>query len=364
MRSIYLIILIVFLLPACTPKFDISNFSNKEQDKLANTQSLDPTLNDIMKADRLLAVKNANTLYLVDPQYPKPYALYGFDASEKPINGNLDTFLLSPSKQWIAWYSPLRGVVALNIKTLKTKVIQPADDFLNTYPYLEFFPDQDTLLCIINKGNTFLQTDLNSFGQQKIEIPYPYGNVFKISPDKTRIVFVSGFGQSKNPKFLITDVSGKLIQQFSASINMTDRHLVFWSPDSNGLFLINEDTLQLYTINDPENPQNYYQFDNTQISTATMVDQSIYLLTTDGYWHMIDTNTKKETARAPLEIASELQQPKFYPWKDKQFLIEETVNENPGTYNRLWLSDFRGVKKMVMDKYNDKILQTFPDKID
>lgn len=364
MKYFFLILIISIILSSCSPKLDFSNFSQKNKEYNSNINSLGPTLEDILKGDKLLAINNGNTLFLVDPQFAKPYSLYGFEKDEKPVNGNLDTFLFSPSKKWIAWYSPLRGVIVLNVSTLKTKVVQPADDFLNTYPYLEFVPNQDTLLCIINKGNTLLQTELNNFIQQKINIPYPYGNVFKISPDKNKIVFVSGFGQVKKPQFLITDMSGNLIQQFTADINMTDRHIIFWSSDSNGLFLINQNRLELYTIDNPINPINFYEFNNTQISTAAIVDNAIYLLTVDGYWHMIDANTKKEIARAPLEIASELKQPKFYPWLDKQFLIEETVNDNPNSYNRLWLSDFRGVKKMVMDKYNEKILQTFPNNID
>jgi len=316
-------------------------------------------------AEKLLALKKDSTLYLVDPQYPKPYPLYGFNTQEKPIAAELDHFNISPSKKWIVWYAPQMGIVALNVESLKTRTVQTSNDFLNNYPYVEFSPTQDTLHYITDKGNTFVSVDLNTFDETKIAIPYPYGNVFKIAPNQQKILFISGFGQSDKPQFMITDASGKLLVQFSADIRLPDRHLVFWSPDSLGLFMIDQNMLRYLPIENTDSSLEFYAFEkDTNILSTALDKNSIFILTDDGYWHIVDITTKKETARAPLEIASELSKPKFYPWTGKHFLIEETLDANPGQFQRLWLSDFRGVKKIVMDSYGEAIVQTYPEVID
>jgi len=365
MSKIILLLLLIITLSSCKPQIDINKLTNKSQKSPAEIKNNDPSLADILKAEKLITLRNDSTLYLVDPQYPKPYPLYGFQASEKPTLANMDQFAISPSKTWIVWYTPSAGIVALNTTTLKTRIVQKPDDFLNTYPYFEFSKDDDKLHFIIDKGAAFMQIDLNTFSENKIAIPYPYGNVFKISPDQNKMLFTSGFAQANKPEFLITDKDGKLISQFSADINLTDRHLVFWSPNSLGIFLINHNLLQYYAIDDPNNPVAFFEFANEiKIDYAEILDTMIFLFTSDGYWHIIDFNTQKETARAPLEIASELGKPKFYPWGEKQFLIEETIADPPNQFKRLWLSDFKGVKKLVMEKYNETNIQNYPEKID
>ncbi len=355
----------ILLLNSCSLGSNVSTSLENKKDGITQPENAQITLEDVLQAENLIAIRNEQDLYLIDPEFPKPYALYKFNTNEAPVSNSLDSLLVSPQKNWIAWYSPLKGIVALNIRTLQTKVVHTSDSFLSTYPYIEFLPKSDTLLCITNNGNAFLRTELNSFTQTSISIPYPYGNVFKVSPDQQKLAFVSGFGQSKTPKFLITSVNGSLITQFEPDINMTDRHMVYWSTDSSGLFLIKNNTLIFHPLSDSQNPDTFFEFSQEiSILSFAISDSQMYVSTSDGYWHIIDIFTRKEIARAPFDIASELQTPKFYPWHDKQFLIEETVSDSDGQYNRLWLSDIRGVKKLLMNKYNQAIVKTLPTTVD
>lgn len=364
MKYFFILVLTIFLFTSCKPQIDLDKLS-EQSSNLPKTSISDLSLTDILKAKKLIAIANGNALYLVDPEYPKPYLLYGFNENERPVSRDLQLFSISPSKNWLVWYTPTKGIIALNVLTLETKLIQSADDFLNTYPYVEFAQDQDLLYFIADKGNTFVQVELNNNQSKKIAIPYPYGNVFKIAPDQNKLLFISGFGQSQKPQFMITDKEGSLLKQFSAEIDQSFRHSVFWHPNNSGIFMPKANNIQFYAIDKTSEPEIFFSFaDDVKILEISLVNMGIFTLTNDGYWHIIDVNTGKETARAPLAIASELQSPKFFPWQDKQFLIEESVSDNLETFNRLWLSDFKGVKKLVMEKYNEVLVQSFPEKLD
>jgi hypothetical protein len=361
----FLLLCPFFLLSACSPKIDIDGLLSKNAETGEEIVNGEITLADILAGEKLIAIENNNSLYLIDPQYPEPYKLYSFAKNEKPTNPNLESFLVSPQKKWIVWYTPSKGIVVLNIETLKTKVVQQASDFLNTYPYFEFNKDQDVLKFITDEGNIFQKVNLDTFNREVIEIPYPYGNVFKISPDDESILFVSGYGQWQQPTFMFAKNTGKFVQQFSANINLTDRHQVFWAPDSTGVFMISGNILQYYSLSDPKQPENFYKLgDDDEIISSSILADKIFIFSANGYWHVIDYYSRKEVARAPLEIASELQKPRFIPWSESEFLIEETVPSDPTQFNRLWLSNFRGIKKIVMEKYNEVVLKTFPKNLD
>ncbi len=350
---------------ACTPTINLSPKSSSIQ-QLANSQDSSVTIEDILKGDSLIAIANNAELYLIDPDFAKPLKVYTFSKDELPAKTSLDTFVVSPSKQWVVWYTPTKGFIALNIRQQKAQLIYPANDFLNTYPYLEFAPNQDTVMFITDNGNRLYTIALDSKQETKIDIPYPYGNVFKLAPDGNTVLFVSGYGQTKNnPKFMFTSSQGVFSKQFFSKTNLADRNWVFWAPDATGVLMINNNVLEFFSVINPDQPKPLITLNqNDQIITVKRINNSLFLLTKSGYWRVYDYSTKKEIARSPLEIASELQRPHFTPWSEKQYLIEETIVDGPSQFNRLWLSDFKGNKKILMEKYNEIVIQTETQHVD
>ncbi|NMC35708.1 hypothetical protein GYA49_01545 [Candidatus Beckwithbacteria bacterium] len=361
-KLVYLrfVLISCLFLTACNPSINLDQLKNLGSQKPEDTISQgNINSEDILKADRLVALVYQNKLYLADPDYPKPYPIYEFKHQEQPVRQKLDTFEISPDKQWVVWYTPGKGVLALDTSTKKVQVVNQPSDFLNTNPYFEF--DQgNNLYFITNNGNTLVKTNLTSGERSSVAIPYPYGNVFKVSPDQQHILFISGYGQTEGePQFMFTDNSGNFLVQFTTKTNLADRHQVIWTPDSRGVAMINGQNLEYYSVNDPNSAQVLFSVgEGDRILNINRVGNDIYLFTSQGYWHVYDYAQGKEVARTPIAIAKELNSPVFYPWKEKQLLIEETLPEGEAQFNRLWVSDLKGNKKMVMDKYHEVIVKT------
>jgi len=158
---------------------------------------------------------------------------------------------------------------------------------------------------------------------------------------------------------MYTDINGEYSRQFSTNTNLFDRNLVFWAPNSNGVLLINENNLEYYPLINPE--KNTIMFSikkEDKILTASRIGNSIFIFDDNDYWHVFDYESQKEVARTPISIADELNNPKFIPWTAGEFLIEETIKNNDEQLNRLWVSDFRGNKKIIMEAYNKLKIET------
>lgn len=365
LKSTFLFLILTLSLSACSPKINPDNKANTQNfDNLVESEIL---LEDVLKGEHVLALSQNNNLFLIDPDFAKPVYIYTFSQSEVPTTGSYGQFKVSPEKKQVVWYSPQSGLLSLDIQTKTTRVIEPASEFFNNYPYFEFYKQKDVLNFITENGNVLKQINLNDLSENLIKIPYPYGNVFKISPNETYVLFVSGYGQSgKNPKFMFTDIYGNNSRQFEATTNFFDRTHVFWTPDSSGILLINGHKLDFYSLLDPNSSTKYISLDEGKnINLIEGINDNIFVYDNDGYWHVYDYLTKKELARTPTAIAQELSNPKFIPWRKTQFLIEETLkNYDDKTFNRLWVSDFRGNKKIIIEKYNELIIDEFKPILD
>jgi len=368
LRTAFILLSLLFLstFSSCSPKIDFSSFNFRSQNPEDIIEQTEISLEDVLAGKSLVAIANNNTLYLIDPEFAKPFPIYSFEKEEQPIKNTVESYLISPTKQWIVWYTPVKGVMALNIQSQKATSIYPPNEFLNTYPYFEFMEGEDLFLFITNNGNGLYHYNLSSLNNFMVDIPYPYGNVFKIAPDSSNVLFVSGYGQTKSrPRFMFTPRQGKAVTQFTAKTNLFDRNYVFWAPDSSGVIMINENTLEFYSLNDPENPQTFISLsEGATITSTKRVKDKIFILSSKGYWHMYDYYSKKEVARSPVEIASELNNPRFIPWSESEFLIEEIVLDGPSQFNRLWVSNFKGSKKIVMERYNEITIQTDPQYVE
>jgi hypothetical protein len=174
------------------------------------------------------------------------------------------------------------------------------------------------------------------------------------------VVFVSGFGQTKKyPEYLITTVDGTNPIRFSTQSLLNKRDLIAWMPDSSGILVVEDETnLMLVPRTNTDAKQAFFTAENNAtIDKMERVENLLYYFTNDNRWHVIDLTTKRQVARIPTEIAQEIHRPNFIPWYNKSFLIEETVRPDPSQFNRLWLSNFMGIKKLVIDKYFETTVQ-------
>ncbi|MGI5827883.1 MAG: hypothetical protein ACOX6V_02555 [Patescibacteria group bacterium] len=360
--GIYLVLfcLLGLFLTACSPKIDFSQFQLSSKGPENPVENSPISIDDILQGNSLVAFANNNSLYLVDPEFARPLAIYAFKSEEQPPAPEIESFIISPTKQWVVWYTPIKGVMALSIKSQEIYSIYPPNSFLNTNPYLDFSPNSNVVMFITDEGNTLYHHNLANGTVIQAPIPYPYGNVFKLSPNGSMILFVSGYGQTTDkPKFMFTTKGGRSSHQFSTKTNLADRNYVFWAPDSTGVVTINNSTLELYTVINPENPETIVSLnEDNAILSVKCINDKIFVLSKKGYWHVFDYYQRKEVARTPITIASELNKPRSIPWSENQFLIEEIVPDGPAQFKRLWLSDFKGNKKIVVEKYNEVIIQT------
>lgn len=354
-----LIIVSTILLTSCKPKLSLNFDTQNDRNIESHFEDNEIRIEDIVKGRKLLAVGTINEILLLDPEFAKPLSVYTFSQDDEPTSKYIDTFTVSPNNRWIVWYTPMKGVLAYNVLSEELKVVHEATDFLNRYPYVEFL-DQDILVFIIEDGNSLAKHSLTNDERSLINIPYPYGNVFKISPDNKSILYVSGYGQSKTkPKFMYTDYTGNFSQQFFTETNLFDRNQVFWAPDSSGVLMINSNSLEFYSLINPSSAQVMFSLNKEmEIEKASRIENSIFVLDKKGYWHVYDYNTRKEIARTPDGIAAELNNPEFIPWTQSEFIIEETLIDGDIEFNRLWISDFRGNKKILVPRYNDLIIKT------
>ncbi|NMB56610.1 hypothetical protein GYA19_01570 [Candidatus Beckwithbacteria bacterium] len=316
---------------------------------------------DIKKAESLIAFTNKNQIFLVDPNFKYPVAIYTFNNKEVPIDQNIENFYISPSHKFLAWYSPEQGIIVFDIETQQVKNVYKASQFLNTNPFLDFSANENNLRFITDDGSKMRIINLDTEEQKVITIPYPYGNVFKVSPDEKTILFISGYGQSQNkPQFMFTNINAGNPIQFESETNLSSRYLVVWDPFSQGVVLPVENKLVFYPLQNPSNPQIIFETTNTKVNFTSLkrIDNLLFALSSEGYWHVYDFEKAKEVARTPIEIANDLTNPYFIPWKKDQYLIEETKQDDLIQFKRLWISDFKGQKEIIIPRYNEMIINT------
>ena len=331
----------------------------KPSDQINQPSSTLP-LSEVLKGQHPIAFLQLAQLLAVDPEFPDPQTILSLGEKEIPPVVDLFTFKVSPTKHFIVWYAPEKGLLRLNLTSKELATIHEPSSWLNKNPFFAFYNDQDRLSFIDNNGTELVTIDLATSQKDITRIPYPFGNLFVISPDGRKIVFVSGFGQTeKNPQYMFTDIDGANPKRFITNTALPKRHLLAWLPDSSGIVVVASDSKLLFVSSDKPNIQDtYYQTEGEEeIVDLARIDNLFYLLTAAGRWRVIDTTTRQETGRIPLQIAEELHRPKFYPWFNQTFLIEETLRLDPEEYKRLWLSSYIGVKKNVVGKYQETTIQ-------
>lgn len=330
-----------------TPQVSELNLS-RDLSFIANSQKLVAVLDGL---NLIVADPETNTVGLVD-QLPSDQLLTQQDFGDLKVSAN---------KQFIVWYAPQSGLISYNLESKSSQVVHPKSDWLDTHPYFDFFGDSDQVLLIDNQGRSLHRYELSTNQSSVVDIPFPYGTVFKISPDLSRILYISGFSiEATDSEFMITNSDGSNPVRFDTQTPIPLRSQTVWMPDSSGVLVLNQDQTGFDLIDlEGDIRENYFINNKGGIITEVYRRQEkIFFATSENRWHAIDPINRVEVGRAPLEIARDLRRPKFIPWYDNSFLMIETISYNNQQFQRLWHSSFTGVKDLVIEQYNTVNLET------
>lgn len=355
-KSRLLIVLVVInLLSGCS-------WPNKEpKTVIETTTSSSTSVDEVLQGNDLIVVMNGNSLELVDPLRMLYTPFVELSASQIPPRLTLTTFQLSPDKQQVVWYAPAVGLLTYSFATKEISSLYQPTQWFNTNPFFVFHPQQNIVYLVDKEGLELISIALNDRSVSQTEIPYPFGTVFHLSPDASHMVFISGYKQDAAvPQYMFTTIDAKEPVRFKTGTELADRHLITWLPDSQGIVVIeDENTLRYYPLSDPNRSEVFYDFESVErILSVELYKNDLYVKTNADAWYVIDSQTRALKARIPVEIASELHRPSFYPWGNRQFLIEELVIEDENHYfHRLWLTDFLGIKSIVIPSYQETSIQ-------
>lgn len=330
-----------------------------EETQVPTFQAAQVDIDKILQAEHLIPIRQENMLAVVDPQFSQPLEVYTFKSDEIPITSNIFDIKISPDNKWVVWYTPVKGIIGLDITKQQTTIIHPPSQWLSTNPYFEFSETENTLYFVTDEGTVLNRYKIDEQQNQRINIPYPFGNVFHISPNNQHVIFVSGYRQTdKLPEYMFTDINGNSPQIFSTDTDIANRFLIAWAPDSSGMIQVSYGDLVYHPYTNPDITQQLVHVTDDHILRLNRINDQLFVLDDQGYWHVYSYTQSKELARTPVSIAEELRNPVFYPWTEDKFLISELVGDQDLQYNRLWTSNFRGSKKLVVSQFGETIIQT------
>lgn len=323
------------------------------------------SLRQVLAKSDLLVLLTDGALWLTDPMDQQKAAIYTLKVGETPSSVNLDTFKLSPNKTHVIWYTADRGLFSLNIEQKQVTTPYKPTNWFNTYPYVAFMPGTDTAVLVDDEGKTLIFIDLATNQVTKNSIPYPFGTVFKPSPNGQAFVFVSGFSaeatQETTYMFTSSDLSTQ--KQFVTQTEQVERGQIEWLADSSGIITIeNESTLMRYSYETPENKQVFYTLPNQEkITYVQRIEDTYFVASANQTWYILDANGKLY-ARLPIDMVADLNSPNLIPFANSHFLVDEVFKPTEQErFHRLWLLSFKGEKKLVTPKFNEMYVETIDD---
>ncbi len=321
-------------------------------------------LDNLMKSGSLIAVRQSSRLLLLNPETKEFSAVYELGENEIPLGNELFDFVVSKSGKWIVWYTANKGLLVLDVEAGESALVAEASDWVNRNPYFEL--DEDDLLYWIGDDGAILNKfDLETKEKQAIPIPYPFGNIFRVAPNKERFLYITGYSDNaQRPRFMFSDRQGNLQSTFASQVELSSRFNVVWTPDSRGVITLFDGQAWIYPYENPESPTPFVTLSHAEARDITRSGDEIFILDSQGYWHKYDYESRKELARIPTDIARELRRPQFHPWGEDMLLINEISQNEENRFQRLWLSNYRGQKTMVLAQFGEATVGDFSLQLD
>lgn len=319
------------------------------------------SLRDVLSKPNLLVLLTNGSLWLTDPIEQLSSQIYTLKVGESPSSVALDTFKLSPKKTHVIWYTAGKGLFSLNIEQKKVNTVYKPSDWFNTHPYMAFMPESNTTVLVDQEGKTLVFIDLTTNSVTTSSIPYPFGTVFKPSPNGQAFVFVSGFSKEATPEttYMFTSSDLSTQQQFVTKTEQIERDQIEWLADSSGIITIEADsTLMLYAYANPDNKRVFYALpEGEKITHVQRAGDYYFVASAQQTWHVLD-QTGKLYARLPIDMVADLNSPNLIPYVDSHFLVDEVFKPSEQErFHRLWLLSFKGEKKLVTPKFNEMYVE-------
>ena len=347
--KVWILGLVVLIITGCKSAEKVAP-AKKETNLSINLESV--SLDEIQKNKGVIVVRNNMDLVMIAPTFNKMAKIYKLETKQLSLQGGLFEYAASPSQKYVVWFASNLGFVALDVTNQHSWVLEETNNYINQKPDFEFAANEDKVYWISEGGAILHEYDLVNKKESKISIPYPFGNAFKVSDDLSKIIYITGYSsQNDRPRFMYADRSGKLAKTFGSDAELNNRFNIVWTPDNLGTLLVRNGKVLFSGYENPE--QTRVEFaDAGNIRDIKRLGQEFYVLDDEGYWHKYDYYSKKELARIPMEVARELKRPAIYPWDDNQLLITENMREDKVKFLRLWISNYRGQKQLLLPNFS------------
>jgi hypothetical protein len=359
MKRIF-ITLLLLALAGC----DQSTAPDIATENQASSSPVEEFFSKLSAGERLLAIANQGSLELVSPEQQLKTQVYQFD-NNQPSRLSLDSFLTSPDGKFVVWYAPTVGIMSLNVREGQVEIISAPTEWFTANPFLVMDDTQNQVSYIDNEGKTRFNYNLDTKEINQIEIPYPYGTRFVISPDKQKTVYIAGFGQSQGqPSFLLTNNQTNTDINFTTQSELADRNTLVFTSDSQAFVVIEDGHfLMKYPVDNVKIPQIFANLSGEgRIVDLVGLGELIFVKLVGGDLLVLDRNSGANVNRIPGEIVEGLNRAQIIPWSKDKLIIYEVLSSFEEQFSRLWVSDFRGNKKILVPEFY-RISQVTPEAI-
>lgn len=314
-------------------------------------------LEDSVLEDKLLAVVNQGSLILVNPHKKTFAPVYQFQ-SDLPNTTSSDSFHVSPNHDYVIWYVPGTGIRALNLDSGVATTIATPTTWFNQNPFIFMDATRSVFWYIDDRGSSRIEIDLTTGNTQKLTIPYPYGTKFIASKDTSKVIYIAGFGQNLDkPEYLFTDQSANATL-FTTNGELADRdNIAFVKSDSAMVGIEEGSKLIAYPFEDLKSPYLFADLiSEGRIIDLMSIDNLLTVKVLGGNIVYLDANTGKIVKKVPAEIASGLNQTRLIPWTSDIILINETLSQFEDQFQRLWVSDLMGSKRILIPEFGRTLI--------
>jgi hypothetical protein len=265
------------------------------------------------------------------------------------------TFKASADGSLVVWFVPAKGLVSWSLPKRTVKVVYEPTDWFYENPYFKFFGKTHDLMLVDKRGTEVVRLNLDDESYTTQAIPYPFGTIFKLSPDLTKILYIEGYQQTAgSPRYLITTLEGEEVARIRTNAEVADRAMVGWTEDSRQIITIeNQDEIAAYTVEASSKRSVLYTLaENERVVELSQQGRWLFI-GSRAYWYLFDTREMKLVRRLPVEAMSQLNRPKFVFAKDsaEKFFVEENIRSFETVHKRLWESDWSGEKRIVVPQY-------------
>ncbi len=304
----------------------------------------------VLKDENLIKVNSINGEIVKTVQIPTELVPISFSYGK--------TFKTNVSQSYVAWFVPGKGMVRYHEQDKSFTVFYQPSDWFYENPYFQFVGDTNTLILIDKKGSEVVKYNLDSAAITQQAVPYPFGTLFKISPDLQRIVYVEGYKQtSGKPSYLITTSNGEPVTQFETNTDTANRGYIVWMPDSKALVTVEEGSkIVRYPIEQAAYADLLFTLEEGESVIGFEEVNGLLVVTSRSYWYLYDLANRKLIRRLPVDSMSQLRNPVITLLDANTFFIEEDVKSFEETYKRLWRSDWMGNKQIVIPAYGKRVL--------